>query len=219
MNCKRAQTNLKAFIDKELGWFTRGRLTRHLRGCPHCERTLRTMQELTDIIQDAEPVDPPGDFKTKVMAKIAAEIQTSRPGRSSVYRQERRFTGWAPVYAFLAGAVTVWSFSVLQRHLVHAPSPVGMKEISEAKTSSLYEVRVRLRVDDASDVADMLGRFGAVTQPALPHGSICVTVPRERFSNLEATLAHSGKILDMKYGYSSLGTHSSVRVYVEPVVE
>jgi hypothetical protein len=164
-------------------------------------------------------MDPPRDFKTRVMARIASEIQRSRREPVHVYRPEHRFTAWAPAYAFLAGAATVVSIAFLQRHITHVSTPTAMQQVSEAQPSRLYELRIRVRVDTLSGLEDGLAEFGPVTRSGAVRGSLCVTLPRRAAPRLEAWLASRGEIFERRYGYSSLKASASLKVYIEPVVE
>jgi hypothetical protein len=72
MNCQRMRDEIKAYIDGELGWISRRRVTRHLSKCTECRAELQRINELTDEIREIEPVPVPSGLRERIMAEIAS---------------------------------------------------------------------------------------------------------------------------------------------------
>lgn len=210
MKCDCVQADLKALVDKELGWLANRRVSRHLKSCPECERALRIMRELTDTLQETETVAPPKDFKTKVMAKIASEIQSSRRERSRVYRPERRFTRWAPAFAFAAGALAVLCANLVF-HRTTTPS-------SMARDTTIMVVHLALNTSQAAKVEKTLRDFKPVSLRRTFPRSLVVSLQQKKMDRLIKELGRQGPIEMKSLGYAPPSFPAESRP-AEPMVE
>src|SRR3989304_1614158 len=61
---------LKAYIDKELSFFERRVIARHLKICPDCASKTKAFEIITKTIKDLKETQAPADFTQKGMAKI-----------------------------------------------------------------------------------------------------------------------------------------------------
>lgn len=67
--CKSIQTNLSAYLDKELAHWKRLRIQRHLKQCPDCLSQVKLMQHTDNTLRFIEPIKASDNFIDAVMTK------------------------------------------------------------------------------------------------------------------------------------------------------
>jgi len=172
---------------------------------------LQTMKNLTDMIQDYAEVEPPADFRTKVMAKIISEMQQSRAVRRRAYRPERRFSGWAPVFAFVAGAMTVLWINFL----THRSMTAHMLAQPETSVSVPFESYVLIRARSLRQIEQTLVKCSPTLLKRTDDKSFLVELPHEKFNDLIGALSARGELLKMQRGGVASGKGGLARVTVE----
>jgi len=212
MKCNNVQTDMKAFIDSELGWLRRFRVEIHLRVCERCERELLTMQHLTDIVQKCAQVDPPADFRTKVMARIMAEMQNSHAARARAYRSERRFSGWAPAFAFVAGAATVLCINFFTRQ----PMTERMMAQPQAGTSApnppvAGNTYLRVRSANLKQIEHALVGTSPASLKRISDQSFLVEIPQDKVNLLITSLSAKGELLKMQRNTPEASSPNALR--------
>lgn len=68
--CKSIQTNLSAYLDKELAHWMRLRIQKHLNQCPTCSSQVKLMQHTDNTLRFLEPIKASDNFIDAVMSKV-----------------------------------------------------------------------------------------------------------------------------------------------------
>lgn len=88
MTCRKAQQNLAAYFDGELGGADRLAIASHLDGCAACSADIDSLQALGDLLRGAVPAPPPAEMLAGlapgVVSRISAEDRQSLRARLSV---------------------------------------------------------------------------------------------------------------------------------------
>lgn len=71
MNCETANDLMMKYLDHEINDIEEAQLLQHLKSCNTCSEDFTCMKDAFAALGTAEEIDPPEDFETKVMEKIA----------------------------------------------------------------------------------------------------------------------------------------------------
>ncbi|HOP79737.1 MAG TPA: zf-HC2 domain-containing protein, partial [Armatimonadota bacterium] len=77
MKCQKIRSDLKAYIDGELGFVARWRVARHLAVCEECKEEHKAMKELTEVLKSVAGVAVPSGFKQRVQAGLDAQTAST----------------------------------------------------------------------------------------------------------------------------------------------
>jgi len=106
MRCEQALEHLSDYLEETVSPPMRVVLEAHFQECPSCHHELTTLRECLDLFHGLDPVEPPPDFRAKVLAKLDA------------HAGEPRATLWqtlfgAPAARFRAYAVAAVTLAIL----------------------------------------------------------------------------------------------------------
>ncbi|HPP76029.1 MAG TPA: DUF4349 domain-containing protein [Armatimonadota bacterium] len=77
MKCQKIRSDLKAYIDGELGFVARWRVARHLAVCVECREEHKAMKELTEVLKGVAGVEVPSGFRQRVQARLDAQTAST----------------------------------------------------------------------------------------------------------------------------------------------
>lgn len=72
-NCDEALHDVYLYLDRELTWWRRRQIRRHLNGCPPCEHGYEFEQRLKVVIKTRLAEEVPSEFIDRLNAAIRAE--------------------------------------------------------------------------------------------------------------------------------------------------
>lgn len=76
MTCEQVQFELKAYLDGELGWFSKRRLERHLTGCETCRAERDALAAVSAEFRDRESFELPEALRARLVALAPEPVAT-----------------------------------------------------------------------------------------------------------------------------------------------
>ena len=209
MNCATVKQEIKAYIDGELGAWTRRLVSRHIAKCEDCRREMQEMAELTNEVRTAPNVSVPSGLRDKVLGNL-----TFQPSGAA-----RTWWGTIPTAAKVAGAtlaaVALVAVMMPVFQLAKEAAPRAMLARRQALTSTDFDNRMppqtvpapkptaqRSRVAGALDKRASAKLAVEYTSPSQPAASVSLMVIKtaelavrvrsfERASDQAVTIAKS----------------------------
>jgi anti-sigma factor RsiW len=128
MRCSSSERLLDAYVDGELSPVQRARVTRHVRGCAHCESLLQELRVIDALLLGPRQLEPAPNFTFKVMAEVRC-LPPPHAHRTSHWAVLATYIafGWVAIGTFLAlgGASARAAFATLSLFFVRAAGALG----------------------------------------------------------------------------------------------
>ena len=91
MECEKYRELISLYIDGELNESEENELLEHIKNCPLCEKELKELTAISEMLKSAEKEEPPKNFHNDVMAKIRQS--QAKPAKKK--RSWAKYTGIA----------------------------------------------------------------------------------------------------------------------------
>jgi anti-sigma factor RsiW len=127
MNCKTVQSNLSAYLDRELSGDEMLQIRSHLSTCPDCREEEQDLRSLKALLGGVRAAEPTADFERRLSSVIhqAKTQQTTRAWKSSVL-----------IFAAIAACTMAMTLSYM------GPSHRGQTSDADAKNRNIaFEVQ------------------------------------------------------------------------------
>ncbi|MCX6343772.1 MAG: DUF4349 domain-containing protein [Armatimonadetes bacterium] len=122
MNCRMVKSEIKAYIDGELGRVMRWRVSRHLASCVECQMEAKSMTDLTNEVNNISDITAPSGLREKVLGKLNFE-PVVRAGWKWPYKTRPIAVAGLLAIAIVAAAVVIPMFG---------PAKVQSRKIASA---------------------------------------------------------------------------------------
>ncbi|MCX5867310.1 MAG: zf-HC2 domain-containing protein [Proteobacteria bacterium] len=139
MNCRQAEKNLSAYLDRELELKDAKALEAHLSDCPRCREKLAELEKIEKAISAFPERDPSPFLWTRVKAGVESGAEPAKPLARPVLARFRLApvpVRWAGIALFLAVILGGVVFSL--RREAERPRSAGL-EIVVAENLDLLE--------------------------------------------------------------------------------
>ena len=99
MNCETSKDYIMKYFDGELNNIEEAQFKQHLKICPDCGSEFRCMQTIFTAIKTKAEIEPPADFETRVMDRVASiEKKEKKKGQNASYGYTMRLLCFLSYY-------------------------------------------------------------------------------------------------------------------------